>query len=79
MKNNFFYTSVTCITIAIGAIACSLELNAKDVSTYSEQSCQWLRIKCPNGTSFEACLTSGDGKACECGTTTRDCNGGAGR
>ena len=41
----------------------------------SESSCKWKRIDCPGwGTGdYAACLTSGDGNSCTCGTITRDC------
>ncbi|WP_373523930.1 hypothetical protein [Aquiflexum sp.] len=38
-------------------------------------ACKWKKYTCPGwgGTSYEACLTNGDGNTCTCGEVTRDC------
>ncbi len=37
--------------------------------------CKWLEIDCPGiGTGdYEACLVTGDGSVCTCGSVTRKC------
>jgi len=40
------------------------------------EECKWLEVDCPGwfSGSYEACLVTGDGTVCTCGTVSRKCD-----